>query len=277
MNTTMRQSPLPLLMQYIMGRLAVFVLGPLYFAIIRLMGYRVRDLRKIRQECAHLLRNHEGPWIICANHLTMIDSCIITYATLSLPRHLLQYRRLPWNLPERTNFQRNILLAIFCYLAKCIPINRGGNREEMKKTLDKCNTILEWNQPILIFPEGGRSRTGRVNTKGYSYGVGRFVKDFKDCKIMCLYLRGDKQHTYGFIPRIGERFTMSVEVLQPQLTEENGLRAQRYYAEQIIKQLEQMEDSYFTAHRQRYCGSDRSAQHGEEQKSAIRQPRLYSR
>jgi len=273
----MHKRSLPLLIQYILGRCAIFLLGPFYFAIIRLMGYKVRNLREIRRECAHLLRDHEGPWIICANHLTMIDSCIITYATLSLPRHFLRYRQLPWNLPERNNFQRNLLLIIFCYLAKCIPINRGGNREEMKKTLDKCNAILEWNQPILIFPEGGRSRTGSVNTEGYSYGVGRFVKDFKDCKVMCLYLRGDNQHTYGFIPRFGERFTVNMEVLQPELTEENGLRAQRFYAEQIIKKLAQMEEGYFTTHRQRYCGSDRSRQHREESESAVRQPRLYPR
>jgi len=270
---TMRKSPL--LIQYIMGRVAIFLLGPLYFAMIRLMGYRVKDVRKIRQECFRHFRDHEGPWIICANHLTMIDSIILSYALYSLPRHLLQYRQLPWNLPERNNFQRNILLAITCYLSKCIPINRGGNREEMKKTLGKCNALLEWNQPILIFPEGGRSRTGRVNTEGYSYGVGRFVKDFEDCKILCIYLRGDGQHTYGFIPGFGERFTVSMEVLQPELTEGNGLRAQRFYAEQIIKQLAQMEEGYFTTHRQRYCGSDRSAQHGEEPESALRQPRLY--
>ena len=145
----------------------------------------------------------------------------------------------------------------------------------MKKTLNKCNSILEWHQPILIFPEGGRSRTGRVNTKGYSYGVGRFVKDFKNSKIMCIYLRGDGQHNYGFTPRFGERFNINVELLQPEHTEENGLRAQRFYAEQIIKKLAHMEESYFTTHRQRHSGSDRSAQHGEEPESAIRQPRLY--
>ena len=275
MNKTIRQIPLPLLIQYILGRLAVFVLGPLYFAITRLMGYRVRNLRKIRQTCSRLLREHEGPWIICANHLTMIDSSIITYATLSLPHHFLRYRELPWNLPERNNFQQNIFLAVICYLAKCIPINRGGNREEMKKTLDKCNAVLEWNQPIMIFPEGGRSRTGRVNIEGYSYGVGRFVKDFKNSKIMCIYLRGDGQDTYGFIPRFGERFIVNVEVLQLEHTEENGLRAQRFYAEQIVKKLAQMEADYFNSHRQRHCGSDRSAQYGEKQESAVRQPRLY--
>ncbi|HYA15394.1 MAG TPA: lysophospholipid acyltransferase family protein [Syntrophales bacterium] len=273
MEKTTRQTPL--LIQYILGRVAIFLLGPLYFAIIRLLGYRVKDIRKVRKECSRHFRDHEGPWIICANHLTMIDSFIISYALYSLPRHLTQFRQLPWNLPERDNFQRNILLAIICYLAKCIPINRGGNREEMKKTLDECNALLEWKQTILIFPEGGRSRTGRINTEGYSYGVGRFVKEFEDCKILCVYMRGDGQQTYGFIPRFGERFTVNMEILQPELTDGNGLRAQRFYAEQIIRKLAQMEEGYFNSHRQRHSGSERSAQHEDEQESAIRQPRLY--
>jgi hypothetical protein len=266
-----------LLVQHVLGQVAVFILGPIYFAIIRIMGYRVRNLRQIRKDFAHHFRNHEGPWIICANHLTMIDSIILTYIMMSLFRHFTQYRLIPWNLPERRNFQRNIILTVLCYLAKCIPINRGGDRDEMKKTLDNCFHLLDRKQSLFIFPEGGRSRTGRVNTDSYSYGVGRFIKDFEDSKVMCIYLRGDGQDTFGTIPRFGERFTVKVEIFQPQLTEQNGLKAQRYYAEQIVKHLARMEANYFSSHRKRYCGSERSAQHGEEPEYAIRKPRFHSR
>ena len=31
----------PLLIQYVLGRVAILLLGPLYIAFIRLMGYRV--------------------------------------------------------------------------------------------------------------------------------------------------------------------------------------------------------------------------------------------
>jgi hypothetical protein len=262
--------------QNILGLIAVFVLAPLYFTAFRLMGYRVRNLNQFREECALHFEKHEGPWIICANHLTMIDSPILTYSMLSLFRHFTQYQLIPWNLPERNNFQRNIILAIICYLAKCIPINRGGNRDEMKKTLDECSHVLDCKQPLLIFPEGGRSRTGRVNIEGFSYGVGRFVKEFEHCQVMCIYLRGDNQNTYGSIPRFGERFTAKVEVLQLQLTKESGLRAQRNYAEQIIKRIAKMEEDYFTTSRKRYCGSERSAQHGEEPEYAVHRPRFHA-
>jgi len=232
-------------LQSMLGWLAIFIIGPLYFIALKAMGYRVRDLKRIRQEYSLELKRHQGPWIICANHLTMIDSAILVYATTSLYAHLRHYRAIPWNLPERDNFQRNILLSIFCYLGKCIPVNRGGDRAEMKKTLDKCAYILSRKQNLMIFPEGTRSRTGQVNTKDFSYGVGRFIKDVPDCKVMCLYLRGDGQDSYGTIPKFGERFTMLMSVLEPDRTEDSGLRAGRYYAKQVIKMLAQMEEDYF--------------------------------
>lgn len=269
--------PLSLRLQNMFGRIAVFILAPIYFAAMRLMGYRVRGLNRIREECALHFRKHEGPWIICANHLTMIDSMIVTYAMSSLIRHVTQYRRVPWNLPERTNFQRNILLTVLCYLSKCIPVRRGGSRDEMKKTLHRCSALLECNHALLIFPEGGRSRTGRVNAESFSYGVGRFVKEFQNCRIMCIYLRGDGQETYGSIPRFGERFTVNIETFRPEPMEYNGLRAQREYAEQIVNRLSSMEEHYFSTHGQRYCGFSRSTQQGEERESAIHRPRFHSR
>jgi len=232
-------------LQSMLGRMAIFIIGPLYFAAIKLMRYRVRDLKRIRQEYSLQLKKHEGPWIICANHLTMVDSLILIYATTSLYAHFRHYRVLPWNLPERDNFQRNILLSIFCYLAKCIPISRGGDRQEMNKTLNKCVYILSRKQNLMIFPEGRRSRTGRVDTKIFFYGVGRFIRDITDCKVICIYLRGDGQDAYGTIPKFGERFTILMSVLEPGRTEDMGLRAGRYYAKQVIKRLARMEEDYF--------------------------------
>jgi len=266
-----------LLLQHMMGRVAVFILAPIYFAIIRLMGYRIRNLKQIREKCTRHFASNKGPLLVCANHLTMVDSLILTYTMLSMFRHMTHYEWVPWNLPERKNFQKNIILTVLCYLAKCIPINRGGSREEMKETLDQCSHLLECRQALLIFPEGGRSRTGIVNRESFSYGVGRFVKDFPDCSIMCIYLRGDGQRTYSSVPKFGEHFTATVEFMQPQLTTENGLRAQRDYAEQIINRLANMEEAYFNAHRQRHCGSDRSGEQGKESEYAVHQPRFHLR
>ena len=233
-----------LYLQYVMGRLAIFVIGPLVFLAIKLMRYKVRDLSKTRKMAQDLFKKHRGPWIICPNHMTMIDSAIVAYAIAPLYRYMLQYRLLPWNLPEQANFQSNIFLAILCYLAKCIPISRGGDRRKMKSTLDKCNYLLGKKENLLIFPEGGRSRTGRVDTENFSYGVGRLIANAGDCRVMCVYLRGDGQKTYSSIPEFGEHFTMKIETFSPDM-ENRGLKAQRSCARQIVEHLSRMEKDCF--------------------------------
>jgi len=253
-------------LQYHLGRLAVFFTAFLSLLTMRILRYRIRNIRQVRDKCSREFREHHGPWIICANHLTMIDSAVLAYGLQSFFRYMLDFRLLPWNLPEQQNFQRNILLSALCYLCKCIPIHRGGDRDEMKSTLDKCSWVLAENQNLMIFPEGGRSRTGRIDRDRASYGVGRFIKDFPDCKVMCVYLRGDRQDGYSTIPRFGEKFTMTVETYRPERLDINGLRAQRVYAEQIMERLARMEEDYFALHRQRCSGLDGSRQQSEEQR-----------
>lgn len=210
-------------LQEFLGRLAIFFIAPLYFIAIRCLGYRVRDLRRFRAECRRAFRSHDGPWLMCPNHLTMIDSVILTYAMASVGTQIVNYWLLPWNLPERDNFQRSLALTLLCYLTKCIPVNRGGDREELKKVLDKCTYLLRQGQNLMIFPEGGRSRTGRVDTENYSYGVGRFLVEVEGCRVMCLYLRGDKQVSYGTMPRLWQRFTVGMEVFEPEKPAVSGL------------------------------------------------------
>jgi len=234
-------------LQYLLGRLAVVITVPLIFLAIRMRGYRIRDLERVRSEVARLHREHEGPWLICPNHLTMIDSVLISYGMASLFGHVRRFTRVPWNLPERDNFQRNLFLAVLCYLAKCLPVNRGGSREELQRLFDKCRCVLGLRQNLLIFPEGGRSRTGRVDRENFSYGVGRFLDEGPECKVMLVYLRGDDQESFGTMPRLGECFTMKVEVFDPGSMGGEGLRLQREYAHQIVERLAKMEEEYFAS------------------------------
>ena len=272
MNGSSRWS---LSVQYLVGRLFVFLVGPVTYGIIRLLGWRVRNLREVRQACWHHFKQHKGPWLVCANHLTLIDSVILSYAMLPLHRYLLNFRWLAWNLPERTNFNRNVLLAALCYLIKCIPIQRGGDRDDMKRQLEKCNSLLDHKQILMIFPEGGRSRTGRVAVVTYSYGVGRFVHQFENIKILCIYLRGDGQATYSDFPKAGEVFTADVSVLEPRRVEYSGLKAQREYAQQIIRRLSQMEENYFGG-RKRHRGSVGSPEQGKESGSSFHETGVHA-
>lgn len=263
-------------LQYTLGRLAVFILAPFVYFCVRIFGYRVRNLRAIRRKFGLLFKEHSGPWIICANHLTNIDSVILAYAIAPMHRYMMQYSILPWNLPERANFQRNIFAALMCYLVKCVPVSRGGDRGEMRLVLERCIHLLRCGQNLLVFPEGGRSRTGKVDTENFSYGVGRFISNCEDCKILCIYMRGDGQYSYSTIPKLGERFSISADVLVPEIAEQNRLRDQRYYAEKIINRLAQMEEVYFVARRQRHSGLNASQCQGEEQGLTFPETRISS-
>jgi 1-acyl-sn-glycerol-3-phosphate acyltransferase len=230
--------------QYFFGRCFSFIAAPLMPVVMKLLRYRVRDMAHIRQTVRHLLKKHKGPWIICANHLTMIDSLILAWAMMPAYRYMLNYRWAPWNVPERNNFHRNIIVGWLCYLTKCIPITRRGKRKTVRSTLDKCALVLRKKQNLMIFPEGGRSRTGRIDIENFQYGVGRLVNQNPDCRVMCIYLRGDQQNDYSNFPRFGEVFYMTVDVCSP-TSMFNGLKAHRDCAQQIIVRLAQMEKNYF--------------------------------
>lgn len=257
-----------------MGRISVVFIVPLVFIFMRVLGYRVRDIKQIREQVRKAYETHEGPWIICPNHLTMIDSVIIEYAMISLSRYVVNYRMLPWNLPERSNFSTNPIVALLCYLTKCIPISRGGDRDKIRETLAKCNYLLGRKESILIFPEGGRSRTGFVREDTFSYGVGRFLMSNNECKVLCVYLRGDRQDTYSGIPRLGERFTMEVETFNP-YTEYRGLKGQREYARQIVEHLAVMEKRYFEICGKRHNRSDNPRSSKEEPRCSLHEKGLY--
>ena len=265
-----------LAVQNALSRLAALFFIPLCCVAIRLMGYRFRDLRAFRRQCLGHFSRHDGGWLICANHLTLIDSAFIAFAMLPWWRYLLHYRWLPWNLPERRNFNRNPFDTALCYLMKCIPITRGGDREEVRRTLETCDRLLDTGHSILVFPEGGRSRTGRIDVENFAYGVGRFVKNLDRMKILCIYLRGDRQETWSACPKPGDTFSMAVEVFEPERLEYNGLKAQRDYAGQIVRKLSRMEERYFES-RERYRRLDGPRQQGEEQGLPVRQPGVHTR
>jgi len=260
-----RKSLMLLHLQNFIGRLMVLIVVPLYFLASRILFYRVRNLKEIRGRCAAEFEKHQGGWIICSNHLTMIDSFILSYTMFNLGRHIVRYKKTPWNLPEWNNFKGNIIFIILCYLSKCIPVNRGGSRDKMKETMDKCLYLLNHGETIMIFPEGRRSRTGRVDREGFSYGVGRFIKHAENCKVMCLYLRGDHQDNYSVIPAPGEKFSVEMEIFIPRPVEGSDLRVGREYATQIIDRLVKMEENYFAQRRERSGGFEGAGEPGKKQ------------
>ena len=92
-------------------------------------GYRIEGLSELRAQYRRIRSESSAPLLICANHLTLIDSFLVAWALAPPWRYATDFDALPWNTPEKSNFASNFRSWALAYLAKCIPISRGGSRE----------------------------------------------------------------------------------------------------------------------------------------------------
>lgn len=233
-----------LLWQRLLGWLAFPVLGVVLVLVMRLVGrYSIRDVKTVRREFRRIVR--ESPsLLICPNHLTMVDSAIIQWALASNTFYFFHYRKLPWNIPAVENFNHSFWLRLIVYLTKCIPIDRKGSPEHREGVLDRMTWLLRRGDPILLFPEGRRSQTGRLDLEGAAYGTGLLLQRVPDAAVLCIYLRGDHQEKKSSLPVKGERFSLSMRLIKP-VTEYKGMRAQKDLSHQILSVLQSLEDDYF--------------------------------
>jgi hypothetical protein len=208
------------------------------------LGYRIRDLALHRARYRELFGESGAPLLVCANHLTMIDSFLVGWALGNPFWFLVHFDRLPWNVPEATNFASRMWSSLASYLAKCIPVIRGGRRQDVAQVLGRLVYLLQRGEVAVMFPEGGRSRSGRVEVDRSAWGVGRVVAAVPDCRVLCVYLRGDRQQTWGTIPARGDRFVVMTECIEPK-SDHRGARRSRDLARQITAQLSRMEQEYF--------------------------------
>lgn len=216
----------------------------LWFWMRVIQGYKIDQLQKVRAEFDRIQKETGGPFLICPNHLTLIDSLIAVWALGSLPQYLRSPGMMAWNLPEKKNFYNNLMLRWMCYLGKCVPVIRGGGAEQTRKTLDQVNWLLNEKESVMIFPEGGRSRTGRIDHENFAYGVGQIIQANPQARVICMYLRGHTQENYTSLPHRGDRFEAEIQLINPR-TESVGLRGARDLATQIIHTLQSMEKKYF--------------------------------
>ena len=224
-------------------------LSPIAFPLIAIalrygLGYRIEGLRQLRRSYRRICLERDGPFLICANHLTMIDSFMIAWALGSPWWYLRHFSSLPWNVPERSIFAGTAAMRAAVYVLKCLPIERGGSRAEVMRVLRKLAHVISNGEVALIFPEAGRSRTGRVNLESAAIGVGRVYRSVPRCQVLCVYLRGDRQVSYSGMPVRGEVFRGSLALIEPK-TDQAGLRGSRDIAQQIVARLGALEQEYF--------------------------------
>jgi hypothetical protein len=213
--------------------------------------YAIPDLHAFRADVERKLRaadpDDTAPVLVCANHLTLIDSLVLIRALGSGLRYVFDQRRFAWNMPELRNLGSSPLTHAGVYLGKCLPVVRQGPQEQTARTLGKVTHLLQRRQWVMIFPEGTRSRSGRVDTQDFAYGVGKLVQDVPGTRVLCLYLRGRGQATFGNLPRKGETFDLLCDVLTPTSTA-TGMRGSRDISRAIVQRLAELEAVWFAAH-----------------------------
>ncbi len=223
-------------------------MAPLWIPLITLvlrfgLGYRIEGVAEARERFRRILAERSGPLLICANHLTLIDSFLIAWALAPSWRYTLRFDLLPWNVPERTNFSSGFWSALLTYLAKGIPITRGGNRRDVAEVLGRVSHLLARGELALIFPEGSRSRSRRVDVESAAWGVGRVISGLPGCHVLCVYLRGHAQESWGRIPARGDRFHVDLSCIEPK-SDHRGMRRSRDLSRQVVPELARMERSF---------------------------------
>ncbi|MFT5443032.1 MAG: 1-acyl-sn-glycerol-3-phosphate acyltransferase [Myxococcota bacterium] len=225
------------------------IIGPLWippmvFFLRFILGYRIENVVELREQYRQLREESDAPILICPNHLTLIDSIVVAWALVPWWKYCIHFNEMPWNTPERKNFARTGVTRILVFIAKCIPISRGGERNAVAQVLSRVTHLLVRGEVALVFPEGGRSRTGRVSDEAIAWGVGRIITATPGCRVLCVYMRGDTQESWGSIPNMGETISIDLECFEPK-SDARGARRSRDLVTQIVSRLTQMEEVYF--------------------------------
>ena len=223
------------------------VLIPFCYTIIFIfkfiMGYKIENIKSIRNQFKSIIKNKK-PLVICANHLTFIDSCLIIWALAPNYWYQFNYKYFSWNLPAGDFFGKKWYYRVIAFLAKCIFIHRDASASHHNEILNICKNLLLKGEIITIFPEGKRSRTGRFEETQMTYGVGKIIQNIPNCRVLCIYVRGDKQETYSNYPLKNSSFYISMNLVTPK-TELSGREGCSEIVHQIASVIKTQENDYF--------------------------------
>ncbi len=230
-------------LQRLLGWAAFAAVGPgCVFTMRVIRNNRLEGIEEARRVYRAALATGR-PTLVCANHLTMADSGFLHWALAPLPEYLVRYRRFSWNVAAVEHFRKNPFLNALVFLAKTVPLDRGGDEAHRKAVVARLQWLVSRGEVLTLFPEGTRSRSGRIDPAAVTYGVGQILKDLDRPQVLCAYLRGRRQEAASGVPAWGDTLDLKVELLEPTTTE-TGLRAVRDLSRQVIHQLKAMEDAW---------------------------------
>ena len=127
-----------------------YALGRAAFRLMFRVGFRWRIEHSVRVP-------NSGPVLLAANHASFLDPPLVGAAL----------RRPMYFMARETLFRNRILNRLFRSW-NAIPIDRdGGGARGLKLVLD----LLETGQGVLLFPEGTRTRDGRLQNARSGIGM----------------------------------------------------------------------------------------------------------
>ncbi|AAO90693.1 lysophospholipid acyltransferase family protein [Coxiella burnetii] len=226
-------------------------LVPFYSAIVFYVRfvrrYKIKNKHKIRKQFRGFLKKeHKGPVLICANHLSYFDAFGIIWGLGSLWGYLRHFRRFPWNIPNAKFACANLFNRLMSYMGKMIPLKTEGGGSNAKTVLRRVTHLLKRGDFAMIFPEGTRSETGRLNMDDYGYGAGQILQAVPQAKVLLIYLRGEEDKMQRYLPQKGCQFYMKLKWFAPQTqTNQQGRQGIRELSKKIMEELCEMEKEYF--------------------------------
>jgi 1-acyl-sn-glycerol-3-phosphate acyltransferase len=206
-------------------------------------NYKIENIKEVRAQFKDLIKDGR-PLIICSNHLTFIDSALMLWAMGNNFWYLFHYRWFSWNLPAGDFFKKKWIFRVVAYLGKCIFIHRDGTREHKNMILGLCQYLVGRGQIVTIFPEGRRSRKGIFEDDHVTLGASQIVVAVPGCRVLCVYLRSDKQKEYSNYPAKNSKFNLLMEVITP-TSEKEGRRALVEISSQIGTSIKTLEHRHF--------------------------------
>jgi hypothetical protein len=180
----------------------------------RVGRYDVENWREARAQYERIAASAERagqPILFCANHLTFIDSIVLFWVFNPVWRYLINYRRIFWNVPAGDFFARIWYFKWIFRLSKCIFVYRDASPAHKAQVLAELRAILESGSSLLLFPEGRRSRSGKVEVASLTTGAARLALSVPGCRLVCVHSRSDRQATYANYPPRFSRFFVQME------------------------------------------------------------------
>ncbi len=125
--------------------------GPVAIAIARGIGVAIHTVWDVRAVGAASLP--DGPYILCPNHTTYLDGI---WAASVMPH---ERRAQMCSFGKHELWNHRVTKLLVTRLANAIPVDRDGNAEP---ALRAGIEVLRSGRPLLVHPEGTRSRSGEL-------------------------------------------------------------------------------------------------------------------